>query len=100
MPFYEYTPDDATTPCDECARGFEVLQSISEPALTECPYCGAACHRVISSFACHAGSKHVLAKGNLERNGFTQYQKVSPGVYEKTAGVGPKIIQKGEKPGG
>jgi putative FmdB family regulatory protein len=35
MPIYEYA-------CDACGATSEVLQKISDPALTDCPSCGAA----------------------------------------------------------
>jgi putative FmdB family regulatory protein len=45
MPIYEY----------RCANGhsFEVFQSMSEDALSECVECGAACERVLSAPAVH-----------------------------------------------
>lgn len=32
MPIYEYE-------CTDCARQFDVMQKISEPALRDCPHC-------------------------------------------------------------
>ncbi len=34
MPFYEYH-------CDACAHQFEAMQKMSDPALLDCPACGA-----------------------------------------------------------
>jgi hypothetical protein len=39
-----------------------------------------------------ASDKRKLSDSNLDRLGFTKYQKVGDGKYEKTAGVGPKSI--------
>lgn len=35
MPRYDYR-------CDSCGEQFEVVQSFSDPTLTECPHCGSA----------------------------------------------------------
>lgn len=40
MPIYDYK-------CEQCG-GFEKMQRITEPALTECPTCGGKVQRVIS----------------------------------------------------
>jgi putative FmdB family regulatory protein len=40
MPIYEYE-------CSTCKHRFERFQRFSDAALTECPECGAAVHRVI-----------------------------------------------------
>ena len=45
MPIYEYEHDDEGHECDE---RIETFQKMSEDALTECPKCGKACHRVLS----------------------------------------------------
>jgi putative FmdB family regulatory protein len=45
MPIYEYR-------CDK-GHEVEVMQSITEDALTECPECGAAARRVLHSPAIH-----------------------------------------------
>ena len=42
MPTYEYA-------CTECGHQFEIVQSFSEDALTECPECGAALRKVFGS---------------------------------------------------
>jgi hypothetical protein len=39
-----------------------------------------------------AADKRKTSDANLDRLGFTKYQKVGDGKYEKTAGVGPKSI--------
>lgn len=52
MPLYVYepvakTPEDAAF--SECCS-FEFLQSLSEPALTQCPDCGHPVQRALTSF--------------------------------------------------
>jgi len=38
------------------------------------------------------GTAHMLKESNVAKNGFTQYRRAGNGVYEKTAGKGPKFI--------
>lgn len=42
MPIYEYQ-------CTECRQRHEIIQKISEPALTHCPQCGGSMKKLISS---------------------------------------------------
>ncbi len=51
MPTYEYL-------CEVCGRKFEIFQSISDPSLTTCPYCGGRVKRLIS------GGGGLLFKGS------------------------------------
>lgn len=89
MPTYVYE-SVSDTPCDECRETFEIHQPMSEDALKECPYCGAAVKRAITGFM--VGTGDPLAPSKLERSGFTQYVRKGKGYYEKTAGPGPKSI--------
>ena len=90
MPIYEYAA--AAKGCPHCEGHFDVLQKLSEPALTQCPQCGAAVVRVISAPSVAMGNSHLLKEKNVEKRGFTQYRRAGKGVYEKTAGKGPKYI--------
>ncbi|MBN1590429.1 MAG: zinc ribbon domain-containing protein [Pirellulales bacterium] len=92
MPLYEYKPD--AKGCKYCAEGFEVLQSVNDPPVAKCPECGAACHRVFSSFAAIKSTRDMLSTKNLARHGFTQYKKAGDGHYEKTLGDGPDLINR------
>jgi putative FmdB family regulatory protein len=92
MPIYEYKSDDKG--CGHCTAGFEVLQPVKEPAIEKCPNCGAAVHRVFSSFAMVKSTRNMLSSKNLDRLGFTQYKKAGGGHYEKTAGGGPNVISR------
>ncbi len=90
MPIYEYqTSTDSH--CEYCQSGFEKLEKLSEPRLNACPVCSAPCRQKISAPNLHAGT-NALKQKNLEEKGFTQYRKVSKGVYEKSAGKGPRYI--------
>lgn len=90
MPIYEYRPVKESN-CDFCAGGFELLRKISDSELTACPECGLAIERVLSAPNL-AKSDTSLNPANMEKHGFTQYRKSSKGVYEKTAGKGPRVI--------
>ena len=39
MPTYGYRAANLEKSCDHCRSGFEVIQKITEPALTLCPHC-------------------------------------------------------------
>jgi putative FmdB family regulatory protein len=92
MPIYEYTAASAGSGCPHCAGCFEVMARISDPELAHCPQCGAAIKRVISVAAVIGGNAHLLKESHFSKHGFTQYRKAGGGVYEKTAGDGPKFI--------
>ncbi len=77
---------------------FEYVQPMSAKALTKDPKTGRPVRRVPQAPAI-AGSmsplkaKKSLSDSNLERLGFTKYQRQSDGSYEKTAGKqGPRHI--------
>lgn len=42
MPLYEYQ-------CDACGRRFELIRKFSDPPLEECPSCGGAVQKLVSS---------------------------------------------------
>ena len=42
MPLYEYQ-------CDACGRRFELIRKFSDPPVTDCPTCGAAVKKLLSS---------------------------------------------------
>ena len=95
MPIYIYEviqDDDTPGPT------FEIMQKISDPPLTEHPETGAPVRRVIQppfiggSWSESAMSKSTEDNKKLENLGFTKYVKAGDGVYEKTAGKGPRTI--------
>jgi len=76
---------------------FEVVQKMSDPALSAHPQTGQKVRRVI--VAPHiagewsdAASKAKLSDKNLDRLGFTKYQRAGDGTFEKRAGSGPNVI--------
>jgi hypothetical protein len=94
MPTYVYQviTDDGSE-----GEVFEVFQSMSEPALTKHPETGAPVQRipqaphVAGNWSDHA-TKQKLSDKNLDRLGFTKYEKAGDGFYEKKAGSGPNVI--------
>lgn len=94
MPLYQYEPDGDH--CEKCETGFEVLQKMDDPVLTQCPDCGQPCHRIFSPFASVKSTRDTLSLKNLAAKGFTQYKKAGGGYYEKTCGDGPGLIEGGK----
>ncbi len=90
MPIYEYAAVAAG--CAYCTAHFDLRQKLDEAELTACPQCGAPVQRVLSAAGVAIGNAHVLKESNVEKKGFTQYRRAGDGVYEKTAGKGPKFI--------
>jgi predicted nucleic acid-binding Zn ribbon protein len=78
---------------------FEVVQKMSDAPLTAHPETGAPVRRVpqapmVNGQHSDASDKRKVSDSNLDRLGFTKYQKVGDGTYEKTAGAGPKVIKR------
>lgn len=92
MPIYEYRPV-STSACPYCTNGFDQIQKLSEPPLQLCPRCKQPVRRQISAPNLGKSGNSILDRGNLEKHGFTRYEKAEKGVYEKTAGAGPNIIK-------
>lgn len=96
MPTYVYeTLDDQGEPTGEY---FECVQPMSEDALTEHPETGAPVRRVpqapnIAGKWSDMKQKSTLSNENLERLGFTKYERRGDGYMERTAGKqGPKTL--------
>ena len=76
---------------------FEVFQKMSDAPLTKHPESGKAARRVITApnipgnWSDHA-TKQKLSDKNLDRLGFTKYQRAGDGKFEKKAGKGPNVI--------
>ena len=91
MPIYTYRSTEAGCPC--CRDGFDLLQKLSDAELETCPKCGTPVRKQLSAPALAIGGAHLLSEQKIGEKGFTQYRKIGKGVYEKTAGKGPDIIQ-------
>jgi hypothetical protein len=76
---------------------FELVQRMSDPPLTKHPESGLAVRRLIQppliagKWSDH-GAKQMLSDKNLDRIGFTKYQRAGDGKFEKKAGKGPNVI--------
>lgn len=96
MPTYVYELLDKRG--EPTGETFEHVQSMKEAALTAHPVTGAPCRRAIvapaiASNASPLKSKSVLSNKNLERLGFTKYERKGKGYMERTAGKeGPRSI--------
>ncbi|MEM8756533.1 MAG: FmdB family transcriptional regulator [Planctomycetota bacterium] len=96
MPTYEYELLDADG--EPTGDRFEWTQSMKDDALTAHPETGKPCRRAIVPTRI-AGKwspikeKSTLSNKNLERLGFTKYEKKGDGVMERVAGKeGPRVI--------
>ena len=89
---YEYLDDNG----EGTGESFEIVQKMTEDALTE--HEGRKVHRVptapnIAGKWSDMKEKSMLSNKNLERLGFTKYEKKGNGYMERTAGrEGPKSI--------
>ena len=81
MPIREYSAADPAASCDHCKGGFEEVESIAAPALETCPRCGAKVQRQLSAPSV-GGSKSGL-HDRAKNAGFTTYEKLGKGEYEK-----------------
>ena len=95
MPLYEYVVINSDGSHGEV---FEVLQRIGEPALTKHPESGLPVERLISAASVPRPTggplKGDISNRNLEKLGFTKYQKTETGKYEKVLGDGPDLIRR------
>lgn len=96
MPTYVYEILDKKG--QPTGKTFETVQSMKEPALTTHPQTGEPVRRAIVAPAIAGKWSPVKEKGtlsnkNLERLGFTKYERKGKGYMERTAGKqGPRSI--------
>jgi hypothetical protein len=94
MPTYVYQviTDDGSE-----GEVFEVVQKMTDKPLTKHPETGAPVRRIPQApiipgeWSDHA-TKQKLSDKNLDRLGFTKYERAGGGHYEKKAGGGPNVI--------
>jgi predicted nucleic acid-binding Zn ribbon protein len=80
---------------------FEVFQKMTDAPLAAHPETGQPVRRVlqppnIAGKWSERGTKQMLSDSNLDRLGFTKYEKSGEGQYEKRAGSGPQSIDANE----
>jgi putative FmdB family regulatory protein len=96
MPVYEYEILDKKG--EGTGETFEVFQAMKDEPLTKHPETGKPVRRVISAPAIAGNwsdlkTKSRLSNKNLERLGFTKYEKRGDGYMERVAGKeGPPSI--------
>jgi predicted nucleic acid-binding Zn ribbon protein len=97
MPVYAYC---VVLPDGSDGTYFEVVQSMSDPALTHHPETGEPVRRVITApnLVLRHGARQdrrMMSNENLTRKGFTKYEKTGPGEYVRTAGTeGPSTLSR------
>lgn len=94
MPTYVYQVINADGSEGET---FEVFQKMADPPLTRHPETGQPVRRVIlapniAGRWSDRATKQMLSDKNLDRIGFTKYQRTGKGTYEKRAGAGPERV--------
>lgn len=100
MPTYVYEILDKRG--EPTGRTFEHVQTMKDAALTKHPETGEACRRAIVAPNIAGNWSPLKAKGalsnkNLERLGFTKYERKGKGYMERTAGTeGPRSISADE----
>lgn len=100
MPTYVYELLDEKG--EGTGERFEYVAPMSAPDLTKHPETGQACRKVPAAFAVAGDwsdikSKSKLSNSNLERLGFTKYERKGEGYMERVAGKeGPKSISADE----
>ena len=96
MPTYVYVvvQEDGTD-----GEPFEVVQKMSDPPLEKHPETGEPVRRLptmpnLPLTHSDSAEKSKLSNKNLDRLGFTKYEKAGDGHYEKKAGKGPDVISR------
>lgn len=97
MPIYEYQA--VSKGCETCLARLQAMQAIGDPPITSCPDCDAPVQRVVSAVSFKLGSeRQQLSRENVGQKGFTRYERTGDGHYERTAGDGPKTLERPKEP--
>lgn len=96
MPLYVY---EVVLPDGSAGEQFEVLQKMSDAALTAHPETGETVRRMFGEpntprAWTDSQGKAAVSDSNLASKGFTKYVKTDAGTYEKAAGTGPKKLKR------
>ena len=81
MPIYEYEAVDEKKSCGYCRKGFSQLQSMKDKPLTECPDCGNAVRKIVSTVSLSTREKSLDKQA--KKHGFTKLVKEDKGKYRK-----------------
>ena len=82
MPIYEYIAEDQSKGCKVCSDGFELRRPIDRAPLQNCPLCGVAVNKLVSTVSSPKLSK-PLSVSSAKSAGFTVLEKRDEGTYEK-----------------
>ncbi len=81
MPIYEYRIAEDAKPCEYCENGFEMIRTLSDPAVEKCPKCQAPVIKLISTSS--VGSSKSGLDARAKSAGFHKLQRTGKGEYEK-----------------
>jgi len=81
MPTYEYEAADPSHACPTCLKGFELVRSLRDPPVTNCPQCGSPVRKVIAAPA--IGRSISSLDDRAKRAGFSKLKRLGKGEYEK-----------------
>ena len=81
MPIREYAAVDPENCCRHCKDVFEEMESMDAPAKETCPRCGGNVARQLS--APSVGGSQSGLHDRAKNSGFTTYEKLGKGEYEK-----------------
>ncbi|RJR16972.1 MAG: zinc ribbon domain-containing protein [Desulfobacteraceae bacterium] len=95
MPIYEYESLIPEEGCKMCFRGFEHIQTISSPALTNCPGCGLPVRRIISR--CHGAISEASPEHQQVEARIAHYER--EGMWSHAAELADKHSERIKDPG-
>jgi putative FmdB family regulatory protein len=81
MPIREYIAVDPEKSCRHCKAGFEEVEAMEAEPKEACPQCGSPIRRQLS--APSVGGSRSGLHDRAKNAGFTTYQKLGKGEYEK-----------------
>jgi putative FmdB family regulatory protein len=90
MPIYEYQSLNSDESCPTCRYGFEIMQSINEKPLKQCPDCGKAVKKLISW--CRAAIVEQSEEHNSVTNQIKDYE--NSGMWSHAAELADKHSEK------
>ena len=81
MPTYEYEAADPAHSCITCSQVFELVRTLRDPLVTQCPQCGAPVRKLISAPA--VGRSISSLDDRAKSAGFSKLKRLGKGEYEK-----------------
>jgi putative FmdB family regulatory protein len=95
MATYTYKADEG---CEDCGGTQEIVQPMSDDALTLCPFCPRKIHRIITLPMKAVTTRYDMSDSRIAKSGMTKYVNRGDGTYEKAAGPdeAPKVVSKSQ----